>query len=304
MSSIAVIGECMLELSHGAAQQADRSRPMTMRYGGDTLNTAVYLARHNVPVSYVTGVGDDVMSDWLIDEWQREGIDCSLVTQMPKSAPGMYMINVDEDGERSFEYWRENSPASKLFDDADKCDEIFESINSHTHVYLSGISLAILPPASRDRLFKCLSDFRKQGGKLIFDGNYRPRLWWGVLVAQEVYKKIYSMTDIALPTLEDEELLFGYETAEQVIKVMRDFGVSEAVVKMGSEGCLAYCDHENLFVAAVPSDPIDTTAAGDSFNAGYIAARLAEKDMHESCKAGHALASKVIQHQGAIIPDQ
>jgi len=300
--SIAVIGECMLELSHGADQQTDRSRPMTMRYGGDTLNTAIYLSRNNVPVSYVTGLGDDVMSDWLIDEWQREGIDCSLVKRMPNSVPGMYMINVDEHGERSFLYWRANSPASRLFDEPDQCDAIFESIINHTYVYLSGISLAILAPKSLKRLFSLLTRYRKQGGKLIFDGNYRPKLWPSAEAAQQAYSQMYRITDIALPTLEDEELLYGFKTAEQVIKAINQHGVAEIVVKMGEEGCLAYCDEIIEHVAAILVQPIDTTAAGDSFNAGYLAARLQNTNIVEACKDGHTLASKVIQHKGAIIP--
>jgi len=299
--SVAVIGECMLELSHGAGQHADRVLPMNMNYGGDTLNTAVYLCRNNVPVSYVTGLGDDVMSDWLIDEWRKEGVDCSMVIQLTDSVPGMYMINVDETGERSFLYWRANSPASRLFDDPARCSQISHSISEHSHVYLSGISLAILPERSRERLFGLLTEFRQAGGKLIFDGNYRPKLWGSVKDAKKAYNQMYAMTDIALPTLEDEELMYGSVSAEKVIAEIKEHGVAEYVVKMGSEGCFACTDDGAEFVAAVPVDPVDTTAAGDSFNAGYLAARLGGGDMIEACKAGHALAAEVIQHQGAII---
>ena len=300
--SVAVIGECMLELTHSQREGAGLARPMNMSYGGDTINTSIYLSRNDIAVSYVTAVGDDIMSDWLLEEWKREGVDCSLVTQMPNSVPGMYMINVDGDGERSFLYWRKDSPASRLFDNPDQVAMLLKSISTYEYVYLSGISLAILASESRERLFNLLEKYRQQGGKLVFDGNYRPNLWPSVTDAQQAYARMYQLTDVALPTLEDEALLFGFANAVQVMQSIRDHGVSEVVVKMGGDGCLALDGAEVKLVEARVVDAVDTTAAGDSFNAGYLAARLKGASAIDACNAGHKLASQVIQHRGAIIP--
>jgi len=304
--SIAVIGECMLELTHadisnGEIVNTGVTRPMAMGYGGDTINTSIYLSRKNVAVSYITGLGDDIKSDWLLEEWMKEGIDCSLVVRMPNSVPGIYMINVDENGERSFLYWRQNSPASRLFEDADTTQKLFQSIAEHEYLYLSGISLAILEKTTLDTLFNMLEEYREQGGKLIFDGNYRPKLWSSEAVAQEAYKRMYRMTDVALPTLEDEVLLFGSQTPEQLLEVITNYGVPETVVKMGANGCMASHNGRVDYVKAILADVVDTTAAGDSFNAGYLAARFSDCSVVDACHAGHALASKVIQHRGAII---
>ena len=310
--SIAVIGECMLELTHARANENSSDEraekgpsaalPLGMSYGGDTINTSIYLSRNDVDVSYVTGLGDDIMSDWLIEEWSKEGVDCSLVARMDNSVPGMYMINVDDAGERSFLYWRKNSPASRLFDEVESSEKLFQSISDYEYLYLSGISLAILEKESCDRLLSLLQKYRNQGGKLIFDGNYRPKLWDSVADAQHAYTQIYKITDIALPTLEDEALLFGFDSAEQVMQAIRDHGVSEVVVKMGGEGCLTLYEDAAKFIATEHIEPVDTTAAGDSFNAGYLAARLKGSTEIDACYAGHALAGKVIQHRGAIIP--
>ena len=300
--SVAVIGECMLELTHTKNEIAGTARPMAMSYGGDTINTSIYLSRNDIDVSYVTGLGDDIMSDWLLEEWEKEGVDCSLVQRMHNSVPGMYMINVDDQGERTFLYWRKNSPASRLFDDAENEESLFKSIAKFDYLYLSGISLAILENEARERLFELLEGYREQGGKLVFDGNYRPNLWPSAEIAQKAYQRMYGLTDIALPTLEDEELLFGFKTGEQVMEAIQSFGTSEIVVKMGGEGCLASHDGVISFVKTQMVDPVDTTAAGDSFNAGYLAARLKQKSGVEACAAGHTLAAKVIQHRGAIIP--
>ncbi len=300
--SVAVIGECMLELSRAESNGQVRGLPMSMNYGGDTLNTSIYLSRNGVQTRYVTALGDDMMSDWLLQEWQSEGIDCSLVERMPNSVPGMYMINVADNGERSFLYWRENSPASRLFDDIERTGLLFKSIAESNYLYLSGISLGILPEKSLDRLFAYLSAYRHAGGKIIFDSNYRPKLWAGATAARQVYEQMYKLTDIALPTLEDESLLFGYESAEQVVHSLQAHGVPEIVVKMGGSGC--FLAHNNIreHVHTVPVKAVDTTAAGDSFNAGFLSARLNGTSMADACKAGHALASEVVQHRGAIIP--
>ena len=300
--SVAVIGECMLELTHADIVNESTSRPMAMSYGGDTINTSIYLSRNDIAVSYFTGLGDDIMSDWLLEEWTKEGVDCSLVARMPNSVPGMYMINVDDHGERSFLYWRKNSPASRLFDNQDSAAKLFKSISGYDYVYLSGISLAILESESRERLFGLLFEYRQQGGKIVFDGNYRPNLWPSVDLAQQAYSRMYRMTDIALPTLEDETLLYGFESAEQVMQTIRDHGATEIVVKMGGDGCLALQDGTVNFVESETVELVDTTAAGDSFNAGYLAARLKGSSGIDACYAGHSLASKVIQHRGAIIP--
>ncbi len=298
---VAIIGECMLELRQLGAVASKNTKPMEMGYGGDTLNTAIYLSRAGTDVSYVTALGDDPMSHWLISQWKAEGINCDNVVLMPDSVPGMYLIDVDEDGERSFFYWRKNSPASKMFDQQSQASAVFDSLTSYSHIYLSGISLAILSEPARQSLLAFLEAFHASGGSIIFDGNYRPALWQSEDAAKVAYQRMYKITSIALPTFEDESSLFGYQAATDVIDAISQLGVPEIVVKMGSEGCLASSKSGQQFVASVPTTPIDTTAAGDSFNAGYLSARLSGSSVTSACRNGHTLASKVIQHRGAII---
>ncbi len=302
--SIAVIGECMLELTQApqVSNSSSNGKPMNLNYGGDTLNTAVYLARKNTAVSYMTALGDDGMSDWLLEQWSAEGVDCSQVRRQAGGVPGMYLVTVAADGERSFLYWRKNSPASQMFVVESAAQSIAQSLAEFEYVYLSGISLAILDADSLERLFGILEAYRADGGKVVFDGNYRPLLWPSVDHAKTAYQRMYRMTDIALPTLEDEAELFGYESAAEVMRAAVELGVKEVVVKQGALGCLSYFEGVSTTVDAQKVKAIDTTAAGDSFNAGYLAARLAGDDVISACRAGHELAGKVVQCRGAIIP--
>ena len=212
------------------------------------------------------------------------------------------MIQIDDHGERSFLYWRANSPATRMFDDAAEAEVMFEKLAAYQHIYLSGISLAIYTEAARHRLFEFLKNYRAKGGHVIFDGNYRPRLWASPEVARDAYEQMYRLADLVLPTDEDEALLFGSETPEQVVARLKSFGVSDVVLKMGEKGCLIGAESGTDAVAAEVVKVVDSTAAGDSFNAGFMASRFKGQDLTTACRAANRLASVVIQHRGAIIP--
>ena len=301
-TKIAVIGECMLELSAPAHANSSSVRSSSLSYGGDTLNTSVYLSRLGVGVEYITALGDDSMSDWLLEQWRAEGVGVSHVQRYVDSVPGLYMIELDESGERSFLYWRKDSPATRLFNQAESASKLFAELQNCAWIYLSGITLALYPDAARERLFESLQQYRTQGGKIIFDNNYRPTQWSDRAITHAVFDKMYALTDIALPSVEDELLVTGLSSEEDVVKRLTDFGIGEIVLKMGEKSCLVLNESVSEYVDTEEVSVVDTTSAGDSFNAGYIAARLRGQSAVASCTVGHRLASTVIQHKGAIIP--
>lgn len=300
--NIAVIGECMIELSK-------KNSDLSQGFGGDTLNTAVYLARQvaksQLCVEYVTALGTDSFSSEMIDAWQRENVGTSLVQRMENKLPGLYVIETDAQGERTFLYWR-NDAAARFWLESEHALETGKQLVSYDYLYLSGISLAILPPQSREKLMSLLAACRQNGGKVIFDNNYRPRLWASVEVAQSTYQAMLGCTDIAFLTLDDEDLLWGTASIDEVIARTHAAGVNEVVIKRGSSSCLVSLAGQPLIdVPAVKldtSEVVDTTAAGDSFSAGYLAVRLTGGSVEEAAQRGHLTASTVIQHRGAIIP--
>ncbi len=299
---VALIGESMLELSRQSRELSSGNLSMNLSYGGDTLNSAVYMARLGVNVDYVTALGDDAMSTWMIQQWRGENVGCELIERIPDSVPGIYLVSVDDSGERSFSYWRDSAPARHLFDDQKKSENLFTKLKEYDWLCLSGITLAIYKESSRQRLFDLITRYRVAGGKVLFDSNYRPKLWESVASAQAAYQSMYQLTDLALPTIEDEQALFGDNDKIDIIKRIKTWGVSEIVLKMGGTGCQVVCNDKSELVASHKVDVIDTTSAGDSFNAGYLAARLKGSSSKEAASEGHNLASIVIQHRGAIIP--
>jgi 2-dehydro-3-deoxygluconokinase len=293
------IGECMIELQRSGSG-------MDYRFGGDTLNAAVYMARmldpEKVKVAYVTALGVDGMSDEMCASWQAEGIDTACVLRLPDRLPGIYMIETDPSGERRFHYWRRDS-AARHWLEAPDAGKVLLKLAAARMVYLSGISLAILSPADRELLIAALAQCRAAGGSVVFDNNYRPRLWESAPVAAEVYRRVLAHCDIALLTLDDEQALYGPGDAAAAIERTRALGVNEVVVKCGGEPCVVWADGEAVQVAPEPvADIVDTTAAGDSFGAAYLAARLSGAAPAAAARAGHRLAGTVIRHRGAVIP--
>lgn len=291
----------MLELSRRPSAGAPDHNNTKLSYGGDTLNTAVYLSRLGLSVSYVTALGDDPLSSEMIESWQQENIDCSLVDRHEGAVPGLYFIDTDASGERSFLYWRDQAPAKRLLDDAENAQRIFNALKAFDYVYLSGITLAILTDASRDRLIAWLPEYREDGGKVIFDNNYRPRLWPSAEDARACYSDLYAMTDIALPTFDDECLVFGRSSEDACLQRLLDAGISEIVLKLGAQGCRVCTLSEDERINAYSVTVRDTTAAGDSFNAGFLAHRLSGATLSDAADVGCRLASIVVQHRGAII---
>jgi 2-dehydro-3-deoxygluconokinase len=297
---VACIGECMIELN-----QRDRET-LALAFGGDTLNTAVYLARVNprerLAVDYITALGDDPYSDAMIAMWQGEGIGTGSVARLRGKLPGLYLIRIDDKGERRFFYYRSAAAARELFADA-RTTPLLTTLADYDLVYFSAITLSILGEGARERFFTALAAARAKGCRIAFDSNYRPAGWPDPAAARAVIARFLTCVDIALPTFDDEAALFEDDNAETTAARYANAGIREIVVKLGAQGCLLDIDGERRRVAVSrPIKPVDTTAAGDSFNAGYLSGRLAGRSPHDAAMAGHRLAAAKIAHRGAIIP--
>jgi 2-dehydro-3-deoxygluconokinase len=290
---IVCIGECMVEL---------RERPdgtLTRFHGGDTLNTAVYLARLGETVDYATALGDDPWSDEMVRHWQEEGVGTALVRRIPGRLPGLYLIQTDAAGERRFSYWRDSAAARLVFERPDAA-EFSLAVSSYDLLYFSGITLSIYSPAGRTALFTAAMAARARGGRVVFDTNFRARNWPDPDVAKSVYRTAFAHSDVVLASIEDLDPLFGTDGLAELRTHAPD---AERVVKFSYPAVQIGHDGNELIVAAPPVDGvIDTTAAGDSFAAAYLSARLRGATQEEAARAGHRLAGVVVRHHGALIP--
>lgn len=291
----ASIGECMIELS------GNRGDQWRMGFAGDTLNTAWYiraLTDETYPVDYITAFGEDDFSRKQLAFLHSNGIGTANSPIIKGAHPGLYAITLDG-AERSFTYWRNDAAARRLATDR---DALKASLAGRDIIYFSGISIAVVFPEHRNVFFDVLRECRAEGSKIAFDPNFRHQLWPDREVAKKTISEAMQLTDIALPTFPDEQALFGDKDARACAERLQGLGVKEIVVKDGTEPALIITDGTQDLVPSIKANAIDTTGAGDSFNGGYLAARLKGFEPIEAAKKAHAVAARVVETQGALAP--
>ncbi len=291
---IASIGECMIELRQLPAGQLTRS------FGGDTLNTAVYLARLGASVDYVTALGDDELSDEMIAGWQDEGIGTKQVLRLNGKLPGLYMIETSAAGERRFYHWRDDSAARGLMRQPET-EALLAVLAGYDLVYLSAITLSLFDAEGRDLLIAALESSRASGVRVAFDTNFRARGWPDLDLARAVFAQAFAVSDIVLASVEDLQALYP-DDGEGALLDRID--ADEVVLKLATPASIvrSHGKTERVQAEAVPGKVVDTTAAGDSFAAAYLHARLSGAEPVTAARAGHHLAGTVVCHPGAIIP--
>ena len=287
------IGEAMIEMAVIGDATYRRS------FAGDTFNTAWHMSQllgPAFPIGFATKVGSDAVSRSFIGELEADGFDVSCVARDANRTIGLYMIELDG-AERHFHYWRNQSAARLLADDPNWLARVTRDAGL---IHVSGITLAILSPDGRARLWDALADARLRGARVSFDPNVRPKLWTSENETRTTLARFFELTDIMLPSFDDEAALWGDASPEATLKRFAQAGVTEIAIKNGAGPVLACSDGAEITVdTPVLNDIRDTSGAGDAFNAGYLAARLSGKGQGDAIKSGQRISSEVIRHFGA-----
>ncbi len=290
------IGECMAEL------QLSKDGLYSLAFGGDTLNMAWYVRALTHPrdmsVEFLTAVGSDPLSKEMKAFLARHKIGTELVREVSDRNIGLYLITLVE-AERNFTYWRSASAARLLAQDG---KHLTAALSKADVIYFSGITLAILEPEHREDFLAALRRARALGAMIVFDSNIRRRLWPSDQVMKQAMIAGYQVASLAMPTFEDDEVLFGDSNPVDCAKRIADCGVGEVVVKDGGRPCHILAEEKLSTVAPDPVTGIlDTTGAGDSFNSGYVAARMANQSPLDAAKLAHRVAGRVICGRGALL---
>lgn len=289
----------MVELSPMASPNT-----FSQSFAGDVFNTGVYLKRclDKANVSFLSVIGKDTISQRFFDFMVEHSINTEHLCYLQDKSLGLYLINVDKEGERSFTYWRENSAARELmkFVDNNTNHKSFDEVDV---VFFSGISLAILLNHDLQGFWLFIEKLKQQGCQIVFDPNYRKSLWSSTQQARTAIEKAYSLADVALSGLDDHIELYNHQTIDEVATYIESLGVKEIIIKNGDKGVLVSIDNERTQMRINPvENVVDTTSAGDAFNGGYLSARYKEMSVEIAVIYAAQLAGHVIQHKGAIVP--
>jgi 2-dehydro-3-deoxygluconokinase len=292
------LGECMVELA-----PTGRNATYCQGFAGDVFNTLWYAARclpAGWRVRLHTALGADLLSEELAAFAAAAGVDCTDVPRLPGAMPGLYMIRLGQGGERRFLYWRGQSAARRML--ADRA-LVARQIAAARVVYLSGITLAILPPEDRAALIDLMGRARAEGQAVAFDPNIRPALWEDAATLRATLTAAAGAASLVLPSFDDESAHFGDANPATTAARYRATGCPLVVVKNGPAPVLT-ADATGLQAHPTPPLPgsvIDSTAAGDSFNAAFLAAWLRDPALGPAVGAGQALAAQVIRGHGALV---
>ena len=290
------VGECMAEL------QLARDGLYSLAFGGDTLNMAWYVRAltrpQNVDVEFLTAVGSDPLSKQMMAFLARHKVGTELVREIPDRNVGLYLISL-AGAERSFTYWRSASAARLLAQDSEHVTAAFSKADV---IYFSGITLAILEADHRQEFLDALRKAKAFGVMIAFDSNIRRRLWPSDEAMKNAVIEGYQVASLALPTFEDDQALFGDSNPVACAKRIAGYGVGEVVVKDGGRPCQILVDGKLSEVAPEPvAGILDTTGAGDSFNSGYVVARMVNRSPVDAAKLAHKVAGRVICGRGALL---
>ena len=289
------IGECMAEFSPD-----EQLGKFNLGFAGDTFNTAWYIANNHADVNsaYFSKVGDDELSDQMLKFMSDNQVDTRYITTVAGSTIGLYLISL-VNGERTFSYWRNKSAATFL---GQNVDDVGNAMKKQDMIYFSGITLAILDQNSRENLFSCLKSARRAGKKIAFDPNLRPKLWNDKKEMCDVIMAGANLSDIILPSFEDEATWFSDADPMSTLARYQNVGAETVVVKNAGDP-VSFCSQHGTGTYLVESVEkiIDSTAAGDSFNAEILVGLLREIPLADAINNGANLAKKVLMGQGALV---
>lgn len=300
MTDIALLGECMLELSPSGISPGH----YVLGVAGDTYNTGAALARLGCRVEYLTGLGEDRHSDLVLANMQGLAVGSHWISRRGDATPGLYLIDNDASGERFFSYWRKDSAAHRTLRDPGSLLPLLDRALECPRLMFSGITLALCGDAGREALQAWLQDYRSRGGQVIYDGNYRASLWASAKQAGEAHRRILDCVDIFLPGVEDEFELRGIDDRSILVELLSRSSCGEIVLKDGPGKVLLWHGGPMESIAArVVSEVVDTTGAGDSFNGGYLAGRITGCEAADAARFACETAARTIGCRGAILPE-
>lgn len=297
MTRAVCIGECMVELREAGEGLYRRA------FAGDAYNTAVYLKRSapDLDVQFLTATGDGTLSREMRAAWAAEGVGAALAYRVRGAEPGLYMIELDPAGDRSFHYWRSASAARGWLRELVKAGGA-KALAGADLVFLSAISLAILSDDDRAEAVALLAALKGQVGRIAFDTNFRAALWRDTFAARMAIEPLLRAADTVRASRDDAKALFGEDNPRRQVEALQGAGVRELVLTLDAAGCILAAEGTETVLPAPATMVKDTSGAGDSFNGAYLAARLAGRSPLDAAHAGLNLAARVVTWPGAVVP--
>ncbi|MBS1911662.1 MAG: sugar kinase [Bacteroidetes bacterium] len=284
------LGECLAELR----RRTDGA--FATGYAGDAFNALFYASRLGLRTRFISALGNDLFTPMIAGGIEREGICTRWLARVADRRNGIYFIETAPDGEYTFHFWRAGSAATRtlrIF----RPDELLEAVAGARFFLVTGIAVAVME--DRERLIDLLRAARGRT-TIVFDTNYRPALWRGPEEYREWLNRILPEVDLLLAGGGDLRAAFGGDQPEALCAGFAQAGPKRIVLKDGARGAALIANGGTEWFPALQATVVDTTGAGDAFNAGYLAAAAAGLPDAECVALGLRVSARVLGVQGAI----
>lgn len=297
------IGDAMVDLSTYAAQLPPRggniwSTAVRLSPGGTTANVAAGIARLGLNSSFIGCVGDDPYGRYTLDEFKRIGVDTCHVQPRPGAFTGIVLAIIDETGERTFIACAKGASYTLLK------EQDFAEMDFKTYPIVHSTGVCFVEEPSRSVLLTTLERAHKTGCQVYFDPNLRLEGNRFPEELREAQWKAFSFTDVVLIGDNEVELMFPGKSLSEAADLMRARGVEIVVVKQGEKGAAIFSHEGEDSCPAFKVRVNSTTGAGDSFDAGFIAARVRGASLSDSLVYACAVAGLKVTGSGArSVPD-
>ena len=293
------MGEPMLEFNQlpgGPSQTGhDAARHYLEGHGGDTSNAAIAAARQGARVGYITAIGQDMPGDSFMDLWRREGVDTATVLRSERHPTGVYFVTHDTAGHH-FLHYRSNAAAA-MYAASDLPEA---AIKAARILYMSGISQGI-STAACDAVFAAIDIAVRNGVKVAYDTNYRPRLWPPARAAAIMHAAM-AHADYTMPGEEDVRTLTGLTDPDAMLDFYLRLGSRVVLLKMGQAGAYLGTPDVRIRIPAHQVQAVDATGAGDTFCGSFLARILAGDQPEAAARYASVAAALKCTGYGAVGP--
>lgn len=259
----------------------------SMAVAGAEFNVAVGLARLNLPVTYLTRLGEDPFGQKIVRTLQRNGIGSEFVSFSKERSTGFMLKSKVSTGDPKIFYFRKGSAASTLSkEDVDRMD-----FSGYGFVHLTGIFPA-LSESTKEASFYLIKKAREHGLTVSFDPNLRPQLWPDTETMVQTLNEFAALSDYVLPGEAEGELLCGNRDPRKIGQFYLERGAKAVVTKMGSRGAYLMTEQDQELVPGFSIEKVvDTVGAGDGFAAGILSALMEGKNLYEAVRRANAVGA-------------
>lgn len=302
MSNLDIVGIGEVLIDFIATEPVSYIEASTFRkfFGGAPMNTLIGAVRLGLAVGAVTVVGDDPFGYFLLKELERNGVDVSRVkVKRDVRTTLAFVVNDPETGERMFIFYRSPWVKRTSVDSLSPEDIDCDYISSAKILHVSGFALSVNP--SRKAILDAAVCAKKRGVKVSFDPTLRLDVWRSEKTIKAVYGKVLRLSDIAMFSREEAEFTFGTSEPERAADKALRYGVEIVGIKLGERGAFVKTkDGRKVYAPAFKVKPVDTTGAGDGWNAGLLLGVIKGWDLEKCVKIANAVGAFVVTKHGAI----